>query len=259
MPDTKTRYEPDPTGLRRRISELRAEKNAVIVAHNYQLPEVQDIADITGDSLELARAAAETGADVLVFCGVDFMAETAAILSPDLTVLLPAIDAACPMAAMVTPGEVRVMRERFPNSAVVAYVNTSAGVKAECDICCTSANAAGVVESLDEDRVIMLPDRNLADYVRGFTDKEILAWEGFCYVHDRFTAGDVRAARETHPDAEVLAHPECRPEVIDLADHVFSTSGMIRYAESCDARELVIGTETGILHQMRKRAPDVKF
>jgi quinolinate synthase len=220
---------------------------------------VQEVADLVGDSLELARAAATIDADVLVFCGVDFMAETAAILAPAKTVLLPAADACCPMAGMVTPGEVRVLRERFPEAAVVAYVNTSAAVKAESDICCTSANAVAVVESLAADRVIFLPDRNLGRYVVRFTKKEILPWEGYCIVHDRMTGDEVTAARHAHPDAEVLVHPECRPEVIDRADHVFSTSGMVRHACASPRREFVIGTEVGILHQFEKKCPGRVF
>ena len=238
---------------------MKEKQSAVILAHNYQIPAVQEVADLVGDSLELARAAAAIDAGLIVFCGVDFIAETAAILAPAKTVLLPAADACCPMAEMVTPGEVRVLRERFPDAAVVAYVNTSAAVKAESDICCTSANAVAIVESLAADEVIFLPDRNLARYVARFTEKEILPWDGYCIVHDRMTAGEVTAARRAHPDAEVLVHPECRPEVIDLADHVFSTSGMVRYACASPGREFVIGTEVGLLHPLEKKCPGKIF
>ncbi len=241
------------------IAGLKEKQSAVILAHNYQIPAVQEVADLVGDSLELARAAVAMDADVLVFCGVDFMAETAAILSPEKTVVLPATDACCPMAEMVTAGEVRVLRERFPDAAVVAYVNTSAEVKAESDICCTSANAVAVVEALDAEQVIFLPDRNLARYVARFTKKEILPWDGYCIVHDRMTARDVEDARRAHPDAEVLVHPECRPEVIDRADHVFSTSGMVRHACASPRREFVIGTEVGLLHQLKKQCPRKAF
>lgn len=237
------------------IRSLAEEKNAVILAHNYQVAGVQDIADIVGDSLELARAAAERREETIVFCGVDFMAETAAILSPEKTVLLPAPDAHCPMAGMITGGEVRLLRERFPDAAVVAYVNTTAEVKAESDICCTSANALKVVESLEADQVVMLPDRNLARYVARFTKKEILLWEGFCYVHDRMSIEDVKQARADHPDGELLVHPECRPEVIDLADYVHSTSGMIRHICASDKVDFIIGTEPGIIHQIEKQCP----
>lgn len=237
------------------ILALKKERDAIILAHNYQVGPVQDIADLVGDSLELSRAAASMDAKAIVFCGVDFMAETAAILSPDKKVLLPAPDACCPMAEMVTAGEVQVLRERYPDAAVVAYVNTTAEVKAESDICCTSANAVKVVESLDENQVIFVPDRNLALYVARFSKKEILPWEGYCIVHDRFTPADVRTARERHPKAEVIVHPECRPEVIDLADRVFSTSGIIRHACTGPGKEFIIGTEVGILHRLGKECP----
>jgi quinolinate synthase len=238
------------------IRDLKEERNAVILAHNYQIPGVQDIADFVGDSLELSRVAAARDEQVIVFCGVDFMAETAAILAPQKTVLLPARDACCPMAEMITAGEVRVLRGRFPEAAVVCYVNTTAEVKAESDICCTSANAVQVVESLDARQVLFIPDRNLGRYVARFTKKEILPWEGFCIVHDRYTPEEVREARRLHPEAEVLVHPECRPEVIDLADHVFSTSGIIRHVGAGAAREYVIGTEVGILHRIHNLYPE---
>ncbi|MDD1666507.1 MAG: quinolinate synthase NadA [Methanomicrobiales archaeon] len=242
-------------GLVDRILALREEREAIILAHNYQVGPVQDIADLVGDSLELSRAAASMEGKVIVFCGVDFMAETAAILSPEKKVILPAPDACCPMAEMVTAGEIQVLRERYPDAAVVAYVNTTAEVKAESDICCTSANAVKVVGSLGEDRVILVPDRNLALYVARFSEKEILPWEGYCIVHDRFTPADVRAARGQHPGAEVIVHPECRPEVIDLSDGVFSTSGIIRHACTGEGKEFIIGTEVGILHRLGKECP----
>ncbi|TGC11585.1 quinolinate synthase [Methanolobus halotolerans] len=241
--------------MRKEINSLKEQKNAIILAHNYQVAEVQDIADFTGDSLELARKAATLDNDVIVFCGVDFMAETAAILSPDKAVLLPAAEANCPMADMISAGELRVLKERFPDAAVVCYVNTTAEVKAESDICCTSSNAVKVVESLDEDRIIFVPDKNLGSYVSRFSDKEILPWEGFCFVHDRITPQDVKEARNLHPEAEVLVHPECRAEVIDLADGVYSTSGMIRHVCSSPGKEFIIGTEIGILHRMKKECP----
>jgi len=241
------------------IRALKEEREAIILAHNYQVGPVQDIADLVGDSLELSRAAASLEGKVIVFCGVDFMAETAAILSPEKKVLLPAGDACCPMAQMVTAGEVRLIRERYPDAAVVAYVNTTAEVKAESDICCTSANAVQVVNSLDEDRVIFLPDRNLALYAARFSEKEILPWEGYCIVHDRFTPADVRAARARHPAAGVIVHPECRPEVIDLADGVYSTSGIIRHACTGKGKEFIIGTEVGILHRLGKDCPGKRF
>jgi quinolinate synthase len=235
---------------------LKKERNAVILAHNYQIGPVQDIADIVGDSLELSRAAEKMEGDVIVFCGVDFMAETAAILSPEKTVVLPASDACCPMAGMITAGELRLAKSRYPDAAVVCYVNTTAQVKAESDICCTSANAVKVVESVSENQVIFVPDKNLALYAARFTKKEILPWEGFCIVHDQINPDQVRAARQHHPEAKVLVHPECRPEVIDLADTVASTSGMIRQVCNSKDREFIIGTEVGILHRMQKECPD---
>ncbi len=184
------------------------------------------------------------------------MAETAAILSPEKTVLLPAADANCPMAEMITAGELRVLKERFPDAAVVCYVNTSAEVKSESDICCTSSNAVKVVESLDVDQIIFVPDRNLGSYVARFTEKQVLPWEGFCFVHDRITTEDVKNARQLHPNAEILVHPECRAEVVDLADHVYSTSGMIEHVRKSSRKEFIIGTEVGILHRMKKDCPD---
>lgn len=241
--------------LQEEILALKEKRNAIILAHNYQRPEVQDIADLTGDSLELARAAAAMKGEVIVFCGVDFMAETAAILAPEKTVLLPAPDACCPMAEMVTADELRFARARHPGAAVVCYVNTTAGVKAESDICCTSANAIDVVNSLEEERIIFVPDKNLGRYAARFTKKEILPWEGFCLVHDRYTPADVARAKEAHPGAIVLVHPECRPEVIDLADHVASTSGIVRYVRTSPGTDFIIGTETGILHRLAKECP----
>jgi len=245
----------DPA-LKERIARLKEERNAIILAHNYQIGEVQDVADLVGDSLELARAAASMEADAIIFCGVDFMAETAAILSPGKQVVLPAGDACCPMAAMISASEVRALRERFPDAGVVSYVNTTAEVKAESDICCTSANAVSIVRAVDANRVIFLPDRNLARYVARFTKKEILPWEGYCIVHDRMTPEDVHEARRQHPAAELLVHPECRPEVIDLADHVFSTSGMVRHACASERDEFIIGTEIGLLYRLSLLCPE---
>jgi len=230
----------------------------MILAHNYQKGPVQEIADIVGDSLELSRAAAAASVDaeIIVFCGVDFMAETSAVLSPEKKVILPAGDACCPMAEMVTGEEIRSARKRYPDAAVVCYVNTTAEVKAESDICCTSANAVKVVNSLDNDRVLFVPDRNLAAYVARYTKKRVIPWEGFCIVHDLITAEDVVRAKLLHPGAEVIVHPECRPEVIDLADGVYSTSGMIGRVCKGDKSEYVIGTETGILYRLTRECPD---
>jgi len=240
------------------ILRLKEDRHAIILAHNYQPSDVQDIADLIGDSLELSRAAATMDGDVIVFCGVDFMAETAAIISPEKTVLLPAHDACCPMADMITADELKLVKSRHPDAAVVCYVNTTAEVKAESDICCTSSNAVKVVNSLKEDQIIFVPDRNLALYTQRFTKKEILPWEGFCTVHDRITPDHVREAHILHPGAIILVHPECRPEVIDLADHVASTSGIIRFVCDSVEKEFIIGTEVGILHRLTRECPAKK-
>lgn len=240
------------------ILRLKEDRHAIILAHNYQQADVQDIADLTGDSLELSRAAATMDGDVIVFCGVDFMAETAAIISPEKTVLLPAQDACCPMADMITADELKLVKSRYPEAAVVCYVNTTAEVKAESDICCTSSNAVKVVNSLKEDQIIFVPDRNLGLYTQRFTKKEILPWEGFCTVHDRITPNHVRQAHDLHPGAIILVHPECRPDVIDLADHVASTSGIIRHVCNSSKKEFIIGTEVGILHRFARKCPAKK-
>ena len=241
------------------ILALKEERRATILAHNYQVPEVQDVADLVGDSLELSRAASRLDAEVIVFCGVDFMAETAAILSPSKKVILPEKGAWCPMAHMISPEELRDLKALHPQAAVVCYVNSTAEIKAESDVCCTSANGVQVVSSLSEKEVIFVPDRNLAAYVASHTDKKIIPWNGYCYVHDHLTAGQVRAARAEHPQAEVLVHPECRPEVIDEADFTYSTAGMGRHAKASDAREFIIGTEVGMIHRLKKENPDKEF
>jgi quinolinate synthase len=246
------------SSIRDEILRLKKERNAIILAHNYQTGTIQDIADLTGDSLELSRAAGTMDGDVIIFCGVDFMAETAAILSPEKTVLLPAPDACCPMAEMITSPELEMVKSRYPDAAVVCYVNTSAEVKAASDICCTSANAVQVVNSVPQDKVIFVPDRNLARYTARFTDKEVMPWEGFCIVHDQIRKEDVQAAQKRYPGAVVLVHPECRPEVIVLADTVASTSGIIREVCSSQKKEFIIGTETGILHRIHKECPNKK-
>jgi quinolinate synthase len=245
----------DPAQIIGEIRRLKEEQDAILLVHNYQPDEVQDIADITGDSLELSRAAATMDGEVIVFCGVDFMAETAAILSPQKTVLLPAEDACCPMAQMISAGELKLAKEHHPDAAVVCYVNTTADVKAESDICCTSSNAVKVVNAVEQDEILFVPDRNLGQYAQRFTKKKILPWEGFCIVHDRITPAQVRAARAVHPDAVLLVHPECRPDVIDLADHVASTSGIIKEICGSKKEEFIIGTEVGILHRLKKECP----
>ncbi len=242
-----------------RIAELRKERKAVILAHNYQIPEVQDIADYTGDSLGLSQEAAKSEAGVIVFCGVHFMAETAAILSPQKSVLLPDPQAGCPMADMITAQELRDWKAKYPGRPVVAYVNTTAEVKAESDICCTSSNAVKVVNSIPEEEILFVPDKNLAAFVARQTSKKIIAWDGYCYVHNQIRAADVRAAKKEHPKAEVWVHPECRPEVIDVADKVISTGFMVKAARETAAREVLVGTEVGILHRLRKENPRTAF
>jgi quinolinate synthase len=242
-----------------RIQDLRKERSAVILAHNYQVGEVQDIADFTGDSLGLSQEAARSDAEVIVFCGVHFMAETAAILAPRKTVLLPDPRSGCPMADMITARELRDWKARYPGRPVVCYVNTTAEVKAESDICCTSSNAVKVVLSLPDEEVLFVPDKNLAAFVARETRKKIIAWDGYCYVHDRILAKDVLVAKDQHPEAEVWVHPECRPEVIDLADRVISTGFMVKAARETAAREVLVGTEVGILHRLRKENPRAAF
>ncbi|OPZ74555.1 MAG: Quinolinate synthase A [Firmicutes bacterium ADurb.Bin456] len=242
------------------IGRLKEERNAVILAHAYQPPEIQEIADYVGDSLGLSRQAACSDAEVIVFCGVHFMAESAYILSPSKTVLLPDENAGCPMADMITAPALRRKKQELPGAIVVCYVNTSAEVKAESDIACTSANAVQVVASLPEGRpVLFVPDRNLGKYVVSQTGREMICWEGFCGTHNRLTEEDILKAKSRHPRAQVLVHPECRPEVTALADTVASTTGMIRFAANSKARQFIIATERGILHQLRKQCPDKEF
>jgi len=246
--------------LTNEIAKLKQERNAIILSHVYQRPEVQEAADFVGDSLELSRKAAGTEADVIVFCGVHFMAESASILSPQKTVLLPEEDAGCPMADMVPAEALRAKKAEVPGAVVVCYVNTSAEVKAECDIACTSANAVKVVASLPKDRpIIFVPDKNLGAYVTSQTGREMILWEGYCNTHHRLTADEVGAVKKSHPGALLLVHPECQPEVVAMADHVASTTGMLRYAGENSAMEYIVATEMGILHQFSKRYPHKMF
>jgi quinolinate synthase len=274
---------PHTASLQEQILKLKEHKRAVILAHNYQRDEVQDIADFVGDSLELSRIAATKECEMIVFCGVNFMAESASILSPDKTVLLPEVEALCPMADMIhvdSPRPVRRSFRGFPNPPayvyppeftlrdikrqhpgvpVVAYVNTTADVKAESDICCTSANVVKVIESLPGESVICIPDKNLSKWAARNTKKRVIAWDGYCNVHERITVDDVKKARAEHPGAVLMAHPECRIEVLEMADHVTSTSGMLRYARSSSAMEFIAGTEIGLLHRLREENPDKTF
>ncbi|WP_028840948.1 quinolinate synthase NadA [Thermodesulfobacterium hveragerdense] len=243
-----------------RILELKEKRKAIILAHNYQPPEIQDIADLRGDSLELSLKASKTDAEVIVFCGVYFMAETAKIVSPKKKVLLPVGSACCDMADMITPEDVLRLKEAYPDAPVVTYVNSTAEVKALSDICCTSANAVKVVGTFKEKQIIMLPDMNLARYTQRFyPDKKIIYFEGFCPFHHLLTPEEVLEAKKGHPQALFIAHPECRPEVIDLADRVASTSGMLRLAKELPNKEFIIGTEVGLLYPLSQQNPDKKF
>jgi len=245
--------------IQQRIRDLARDRKAIILAHNYQPPEIQELADLCGDSLELSIRASRTDAALIVFCGVHFMAETAAILSPQKTVLLPRMDAGCPMAETVDPKSLAAKIDSLPAMPVVTYVNSTAAVKALSTICCTSANAVEVVNSLDADQVLMTPDRNLARYTAARTDKTVHVWEGCCPIHDRLTVEDVRRARAAYPDAQFMAHPECPPAVLELADVITSTSGMLRHVEESGHDAFLVGTEVGLLHPMRKKNPGKKF
>lgn len=246
--------------LSEKIQKLKKDRHAVIVAHNYQLPEVQDIADYRGDSLELSRIAAKTDAEVIVFCGVHFMAETASILSPDKTVIMPDKNAGCPMANMITVEDLRELKSRHPKAAVVGYVNTSAEVKTEVDICCTSTNAAKVVSSLrDAEEIIFIPDKYLADFVSKKTGKMLISWDGYCPTHVKILPEDIIRSVRNHPKAKVIAHPECRPEVIALADETLSTGKTCEYVKKSEAKEFVIATEVGLVYRLQKDNPEKKF
>ncbi|MFZ5908085.1 MAG: quinolinate synthase [Nitrospirota bacterium] len=274
---------PDTASLREKILALKEKRRALILAHNYQRDEVQEIADFTGDSLELSRTASTIDCEVIVFAGVHFMAESASILSPNKTVLLPERDAGCPMADMIRAGSprqagktypgfrnppaliypaeftLRDIKAQHPGAPVVAYVNTTAEVKAESYICCTSANIVQVVESLPFETVISVPDRNLSLWAQRNTRKNVIAWDGFCHVHERVTREDVNNARAEHPRALLMAHPECRLEVLESADYVTSTSGMLRFAKASPEKEFIVGTEIGLMYRLRKENPGKTF
>jgi len=246
--------------LNDKIKRLKESMDAVILAHNYQISEVQLIADYLGDSLELSKIAAKTDNRVIVFAGVKFMAETAKILSPDKTVLLPRLDAGCPMADMITIDELRDLKEANPNAKVVTYVNSTAEIKAESDICCTSANAVSVVEKLDAEEVIFIPDKNLGAYVQSkLPKKKIILFEGYCYVHNRIKADEIFKTKVRFPNAKVIAHPEAPMEVINTADKVLSTSGMLKYASETDAKTFIVATEQGLLERMKRENPNKDF
>ncbi|MCP4021512.1 MAG: quinolinate synthase NadA [Desulfobacteraceae bacterium] len=244
--------------MKEKIKKLAKKKNAIILAHNYQPPEIQDIADLCGDSLELSIKATKTSARVIIFCGVHFMAETASILSPEKTVLLPRF-AGCPMADMVKPEALVQKKKELKGIPVVTYVNSSAAVKAVSDICCTSANVIKVVDSIGSDEMLMTPDKNLAQYAQANTKKTIHLWDGYCPFHNTLTADDVQKAKKAHPDAIFIAHPECPPEVLNLADSIQSTSGMIQFAGASEQDSFILGTETGLLYPISKTYPGKKF
>lgn len=243
-----------------RISELKKKHNTIILAHNYQVPEVQDIADFLGDSLDLATKASKTDAENIIFCGVDFMAESAKILNPQKNVILPDIDASCPMANMVDAEGLNILKEKHPESEVVAYINTTAEIKALSDICCTSANGEIVVRSVASKKVIFVPDRNLGSYIQKLVpEKELIIWPGLCATHNRIGKKEILDLKKEHPKAEVLVHPECRPEVIEIADYVFSTNGMVNYAKNSNTNEFVIGTEKELCYRLKKENPGKTF
>lgn len=243
-----------------RIERLKKEHQAIILAHNYQVGEIQDVADFLGDSLELSQKASRTDAKVIVFCGVHFMAETAAILCPTQTVLLPDLSAGCGMSEMITANEVRALKSKHPGAVVVCYVNSSAEVKAESDICCTSSNAANVVRSIpDEKEIIFIPDQYLGDYVMRLTGRKLILYNGYCPTHFRIMTSEITKTKTAHPDALVMAHPECTPEVSFMADQVLSTSGICLESQKTNKKEVIVATEVGILHRLQKENPLKEF
>jgi quinolinate synthase len=242
------------------IKKLKKEKNAILLAHNYQVPPIQDVADFLGDSLELAKKSMGVKEKTIVFCGVQFMAETAKILSPEKTVLLPVREAGCPLADMVTESELLELKSKHPDAWVVSYVNTPASIKALSDVCCTSANAVSVVRNVPSKKIIFTPDKNLAWWVqKNIPEKEIISWKGFCLVHEYFSLNDVKQVRKIYPEAEIIVHPECRSEVIEAADHIVSTSGMLRRAKESHASIMIIGTEEGMIYRLNKENPGKTF
>lgn len=246
--------------MKDRIRQLAKEQNAVILSHNYTNPDLQDIADYTGDSLELSRIAAKTEADKIIFCGVHFMAETAKILSPEKTVLIPDRNAGCPMADTITLEELRDFKAKYPGIPVVAYVNTTAEIKSEVDVCCTSGNALNVVRNFPAEKMLFVPDRNLGSYIQKLVpEKELICWQGCCPVHHKITAVDLINAKRQHPQALAVTHPECDRDVVALSDIVASTSGMIKQIKESNAKEFIICTERGLIHQFAKSNPDKIF
>ncbi|MBF0275642.1 MAG: quinolinate synthase NadA [Nitrospinae bacterium] len=245
--------------LKQEIRQLIKEKNAIMLAHNYQRDEIQEIADVTGDSLYLSQVSADCNAEIIIFCGVHFMAESACVLAPDKKVILPRLEAGCPMADMITAEKLKKWKAENPGIPIVAYVNTTAEVKAESDICCTSGNAISVVNSIEADEVMMVPDQNLAQHTAKHTNKKVRWWKGFCPTHHILKKRDLNKLKEEHPDAKIILHPECPPDVLEMADHICSTSGMYSYCKESTAKKFIMGTEIGILYRLRKENQDKEF
>ncbi len=241
------------------IKRLKIEKNAVIFAHYYQRPEIQDLADYTGDSLYLSKIAKDIDAKMIVFCGVHFMAESAKLLAPEKKVILPREDAGCPMADMATAAQLNKYKQEHPDTKIVAYVNTTAAVKALTDVCVTSSNAEEIIQEYIGEKLLYLPDKNLGAYLKDKYNLEMDLWDGFCYVHNRFSIDDVKKLKNIHPDAKLLVHPEMKIEIVKIADHVGSTKGLLEYVKSSNAKKFIVGTEVGIIHQMQKACPDKEF
>ncbi|MEF8848578.1 MAG: quinolinate synthase NadA [Candidatus Thermoplasmatota archaeon] len=243
-----------------KINKLKQKKDVLLLAHNYQISDIQDVADIVGDSLELAKKATETENKNIIFCGVDFMAESAKILNPDKNIILPDVEAKCPMAGMVDVKRLNKMKKQHHEAKVVSYINTTADIKAISDICCTSSNGEKVVKKVDAKKVIFVPDRNLGRYIQRFVkDKEMILWDGFCYTHDQITRKQILKKKEENPDAEILVHPECRPKIIDIADYAYSTNGMVNHVKSSEKKSFIIGTEKDLCYRLRKENPDKKI
>lgn len=249
----------DASKLIEQVLKLKKQKNAVILVHNYQIPDMYKIADFIGDSLELSKQAAKTSADIIVFCGVNFMAETAKILSPDKTVLLPTLKAGCSLADMATVKQLKELKEKHPNAAVVSYVNTSAEIKAMSDVCCTSMNAVKIVNSLPNEEIIFLPDKNLGKYVASKTNKKIILWEGHCAIHHELNAKMLNELKKQNPNAKIIAHPECQEDILSISDHICGTGGMAKFANSNDAKDFIVVTECGMTEKLREDAPGKNF
>ena len=259
LQEAVTKFDDNTEKLIQLVMELKKQRNAVILVHNYQKPEMYKIADYIGDSLGLSKQAAETDADVILFCGVKFMAETAKILSPDKMVLLPTLEAGCSLADMATPEQLAQVKKMHPDAAVVSYVNTTADIKAMSDVCCTSMNAVKIVDSLPNEEIIFLPDKNLGRYVASKSKKKIILWDGYCFVHDKLNAQMLADLKKKNPNAKIIAHPECKDEILDIADHVCGTGGMAKFANSNDAKDFIVVTECGMTEKLREDAPNKNF